>query len=66
MQFKQQVQKQQLLSIESFQAGEGDFRGAIDALGDGLNDLVNRVLADDGTKQQSQHILQVKQLVQMY
>ena len=34
-------------------------------LGDGLNDLVG-LAKDDRTKQQSQHILQVKQLVQMY
>ena len=36
-------------SIESF-AGEGGFRGAIDALGDGLNDLVG-LAKDDRTKQ---------------
>jgi hypothetical protein len=36
-------------SIESFR-GEGGFRGAIDALGDGLNDLVG-LAKDDRTKQ---------------
>ena len=36
-------------SIESF-SGEGGFRGAIDALGDGLNDLVG-LAKDDRTKQ---------------
>ena len=36
-------------SIQSF-AGEGGFRGAIDALGDGLNDLVG-LAKDDRTKQ---------------
>ena len=36
-------------SIENFR-GEGGFRGAISALGDGLNDLVG-LAKDDGTKQ---------------
>ena len=36
-------------SIDSFQEGGGGFRGAIDALGDGLNDLVG-LAKDDGTK----------------
>ena len=37
-------------SINSFQADGGGFRGAIDALGDGLNDLVG-LAKDDRTKQ---------------
>ena len=37
-------------SIESFQEGGGGFRGAINAIGDGLNDLV-ALAKDDRTKQ---------------